>query len=91
MTKDEAYEKQRQERLALQRQVAKLEKTIAALREGTYVDDEKAKHLKQINKLTLENKKRDYSPTAKHISTSPSQLKMSSSFSGTEKGTCRDH
>ena len=57
MTKDEAYEKQRQERLALQRQVAKLEKTIAALREGTYVDDEKAKHLKQINKLTLENKK----------------------------------
>ena len=55
MTKDEAYEKQRQERLALQRQVAKLEKTIESLRKGPYVDEEKIQHIKQINKLTQEN------------------------------------
>ena len=38
----QAYEKRRQECLALQREVNKLNKTIDKLREGTYVDDEKA-------------------------------------------------
>ena len=55
MTKDEAYEKQRRERLSLQRTVVRLEKTIESLRDGTYVDEEKAKHLRMINKLTQEN------------------------------------
>jgi len=65
MTLSEAYEKRRQENLALQRENAKLKHNLDKLREGTYVDSEKAAHLKQINKLTqriiqLEKKLSDY-------------------------------
>ena len=51
----QAYEKRRQECLALQREVNKLNKTVDKLREGTYVDDEKAAHIRTINRLTQEN------------------------------------
>ena len=55
MTLKEAYEKQRLERLSLQKTVARLEKTIESLKDGTYIDEEKAKHLRLINRLTQEN------------------------------------
>lgn len=50
----EAYEKRRQECLSLQRQLKKAEKTIAELSAGTYVDKEKAEHLRTINRLSQE-------------------------------------
>ena len=50
----EAYEKRRQECLALQRQLKKAEKTIEELSAGTYVDKEKAEHLRTINRLSQE-------------------------------------
>ena len=54
MTLEEAYEKRRQECLSLQRQLKKAEKTIGELSAGTYVDKEKAEHLRTINRLTQE-------------------------------------
>lgn len=56
MTKDEAYEKQRRERIALERENKKLKVQIEAFEKGTYQSKEKADHLKQISKLTWENK-----------------------------------
>ena len=52
MTLEEAYEKRRQECLTLQRQLKKAEKTIEELSAGTYVDKEKAEHLRTINRLS---------------------------------------
>ena len=52
----EAYEKRRQECLSLQRQLKKAEKTIEELSAGTYVDKEKAEHLRTINRLSQEVK-----------------------------------
>ncbi len=54
MTLEEAYEKRRQECLSLQRQLKKAEKTIDELSAGTYVDKEKAQHLRTINRLSQE-------------------------------------
>lgn len=54
MTLKEAYEKRRQECLSLQRQLKKAEETIEELSAGTYVDEEKAKHLRTINRLSQE-------------------------------------
>ena len=54
MTLEEAYEKRRQECLTLQRQLKKAEKTIEELSAGTYVDKEKAEHLRTINRLSQE-------------------------------------
>ncbi|MBQ6409174.1 MAG: IS66 family transposase [Butyrivibrio sp.] len=56
MTLKEAYEKRRQECLSLQRQLKKAEKTIEELSVGTYVDKEKAEHLRTINRLSQEVK-----------------------------------
>ena len=56
MTLKEAYEKRRQECLSLQRQLKKAEKTISELAAGTYVDKEKAEHLRTINRLSQEVK-----------------------------------
>ena len=56
MTLEEAYEKRRQECLSLQRQLKKAEKTIIELTAGTYVDKEKAEHLRTINRLSQEVK-----------------------------------
>jgi hypothetical protein len=56
MTLKEAYEKRRQECLSLQRQLKKAEKTIEELSAGTYVDSEKAQHLRTINRLSQEVK-----------------------------------
>ena len=56
MTLEQAYEKRRLECLALQREVNKLTKTVDELRKGTYVDAEKAAHIRTINRLTQENK-----------------------------------
>ncbi len=50
----EAYEIRRQECLSLQRQLKKAEKTINELSVGTYVDKEKAEHLRTINRLSQE-------------------------------------
>ena len=55
MTLEQAYEKRRLECLALQREVNKLTKTVDELREGTYVDAEKAAHIRTINRLSQEN------------------------------------
>lgn len=55
MTLSEAYEKQRRERLELERKNRKLEAAIEEYDKGTYVSSEKASHLKQISKLTWEN------------------------------------
>lgn len=57
MTKDEAYEKQRRERIALERENKKLKAQIQDFEKGTYQSKEKADHLKQISRLTWENKK----------------------------------
>ena len=54
MTLKEAYEKRRQECLSLQRQLKKAEKIIEELTAGTYVDSEKAEHLRTINRLSQE-------------------------------------
>lgn len=54
MTLEEAYEKRRQECLTLQRQLKKAEKSIEELSAGTYVDKEKAEHLRTINRLSQE-------------------------------------
>jgi len=54
MTLEEAYEKRRHEYLTLQRQLKKAEKTIEELSAGTYVDKEKAEHLRTINRLSWE-------------------------------------
>ena len=56
MTLKEAYEIQRQERLALMRENKKLLAKLAEYDAGTYVSSEKSDHLKQINKLTQENR-----------------------------------
>ncbi len=55
MTLEEAYEKRRQECLALERENRKLKKSIEQLAEGSYVDSEKAAHIRTINRLTQEN------------------------------------
>lgn len=57
MTKDEAYEKQRKERIALERENKKLKAKIEEYDRGTYVSDEKAAHLKKLNKLAQENRR----------------------------------
>lgn len=56
MTLKDAYERQRKERLALERENKKLKARIEQYDNGTYVSAEKADHLKQISKLTWENK-----------------------------------
>ena len=55
MTLNEAYEKRRQEMLVLQRENTRLKSTIERLSKGTYVDTEKAEHIRTINRLTQEN------------------------------------
>lgn len=55
MTLKEAYEKRRQECLALERENKKLNNAIEQLKVGTYVDSEKAEHICTINRLTQEN------------------------------------
>lgn len=56
MTKDEAYEKQRRERIALERENKKLQALIESYEKGSYTSSEKAEHLKQISKLDWENR-----------------------------------
>ncbi len=56
MTLKEAYEKRRQEVLSLQRENTRLKSTIDQLKVGTYVDAEKAAHIRTINRLTQENR-----------------------------------
>lgn len=56
MTLQEAYEKRRQEVLALQRQVKKLQKDLDQAAAGLYTPDEKVAFLKQINHLSHELK-----------------------------------
>ena len=56
MTLKDAYEIQRKERLALARENKRLNDLIEKYDKETYVSDEKADHLKQISKLTWENK-----------------------------------
>ena len=56
MTLNEAYEKRRQELLVLQHENAQLKSTIERLSKGTYVDAEKAEHIRTINRLTQENR-----------------------------------
>ena len=55
MTLQEAYEIQRREKMALQREVNRLYAKIAEYDAGTYVSAEKAKHLKEINRLSQES------------------------------------
>lgn len=55
MTRDEAYEKQRRERLQLERDNKKLIALLEQADKDSYVSAEKAAHLKTINKLTQEN------------------------------------
>ena len=55
MTLNEAYERRRQEMLVLQRENTRLKSTIERLSKGTYVDTEKAEHIRTINRLTQEN------------------------------------
>lgn len=55
MTLKEAYENRRQEVLALQRENTRLKSTIEKIKVGTYVDAEKADHIRTINRLTQEN------------------------------------
>lgn len=55
MTKDEAYEKQRCERISLQRRVDKLEAIVDSYNKGTYESTDKIDALKKISKLTQEN------------------------------------
>ena len=55
MTLKEAYEKRRQECLALQRENDKLKKALEEVNNGTYIAPEKAGNLKSINKLHQEN------------------------------------
>lgn len=54
MTLQEAYEKRRQEVLALQRQVKKFQKDLELAAAGLYAPDEKISLLKQINHLSHE-------------------------------------
>lgn len=54
MTRDEAYEKQRKERLQLERENKKLIALLEQADKDSYVSAEKAAHLKTINKLTQE-------------------------------------
>lgn len=56
MTLQEAHEIQRREKMALQREVNRLNAKIAEYDAGTYVSAEKAKHLKEINRLSQENR-----------------------------------
>lgn len=55
MTRDEAYEKQRKERIQLERENKKLRQLLEQADKDSYVSAEKAAHLKTINKLTQEN------------------------------------
>ena len=55
MNLKEAYELQRREKISLQYEVKRLESRIAEYDAGTYVSAEKAKHLKEINRLSQEN------------------------------------
>lgn len=55
MTLNEAYEKRRQECLALQRENSKLKEALEEVNKGTYTSPEKAGNLKNINKLHQEN------------------------------------
>lgn len=55
MTLEEAFQKQRLERLALERENKKLKAVIEDFNKDTYRSAEKADNLKQINKLTAEN------------------------------------
>lgn len=55
MTKDEAYEKQRKERIALERENKKLKAQIEGYNKGTYESADKILNLKQISKLTWLN------------------------------------
>lgn len=52
----EAHEIQRREKIALQYEVKRLTAKIAEYDAGTYVSAEKAKHLKEINRLSQENR-----------------------------------
>lgn len=56
MTLQKAHEIQRREKMALQREVNRLNAKIAEYDAGTYVSAEKAKHLKEINRLSQENR-----------------------------------
>ena len=56
MTLQEAYEKRRQEVLALQREVKQLKKKLDQVDADCYTPDEKASYLKKINHLTHELK-----------------------------------
>lgn len=55
MTLNEAYEKRRQEMIILQRENRQLKSTVEKLSSGTYVNSEKAGHIRTINRLTQEN------------------------------------
>jgi len=57
MTKDEAYEKQRKERIALERENKKLKAQIQEYNASTYESADKIANLKTISKLTWENKR----------------------------------
>jgi len=57
MTRDEAYEKRRRECIALERENKKLKERIAEYDNGTYESAIMSDHLKQISKLTWENKR----------------------------------
>ena len=57
MTLEEAYEKRRRECLALERENKKLKDRIAEYDKGTYESSIMSDHLKQISKLTWENKR----------------------------------
>ena len=52
MTKDEAYEKQRRERIALERENKKLKALVEEYNKGTYESADKIANLKQISSLT---------------------------------------
>ena len=56
MTKDEAYEKQRRERIALERENKKLKALVEEYNKGTYESADKIANLKQISRLTWENR-----------------------------------
>lgn len=56
MTKDEAYEKQRRERIALERENKKLKALVEEYNKGTYESADKIANLKQISSLTWENR-----------------------------------
>lgn len=55
MTKEDAYEKQRRELIAVTHENRKLKAQVAGFDRETYISAEKAAHLKQISHLTWEN------------------------------------